>query len=92
MGERLYQYLVSGPLRTAIEDCLAHVGSMDNIHFRFITDRVFPDVPFEAFRDVQRSKFVRDMSPLARSILPHPGTLSVQDRDLLPFGKGQIAA
>jgi hypothetical protein len=73
VGERLHQYLITDPQRTAIENCLERVRTMENIHFRFITDcERFADVPFEALRDRVRDKFVRDMSPLARRIVLRP--------------------
>jgi hypothetical protein len=71
VGERLHQYLVSE--RRVIENCLNRVRKMDDIHFRFVTNNItFPDVPFEAIRDRNRAKYVRDMSPMARRILLSP--------------------
>jgi hypothetical protein len=82
VGERLHQYLITDPQRTAIENCLERVRTMENIHFRFITDcERFADVPFEALRDRVRDKFVRDMSPLARRIVlrPHQSTVAANE-------------
>ncbi|SEF13979.1 CHAT domain-containing protein [Burkholderia sp. WP9] len=82
VGEQLHQFLLSEPQRTAIDTCLQCVKSMDNMHFRIVTDSVeFPDVPFEALRDCVRRKFVRDMSPLARRILLRPSQATVAEDD-----------
>ncbi|MCK1481026.1 CHAT domain-containing protein [Bradyrhizobium sp. 197] len=79
VGERLHQYLVRE--RQVIENCLNRVRKMDDIHFRFVTSHItFPDVPFEAMRDPDRAKYIRDMSPMARRILLSPSELT--------FGEG----
>lgn len=74
VGERLHQQLISDPQRTALEECLTRVRSMDDIHFRFsLYDQMFPDVPFETFRDKVRKRFLRELSPVARRIMLQPG-------------------
>ncbi|PWC35112.1 CHAT domain-containing protein [Azospirillum sp. TSO22-1] len=86
VGDRLHDYLISDPQRKAIESCLKHVGSMDDIHFCFIMDRVgFLDVPYEAMHDRERDRFIRNMSPLARRILLHSS-------ESIVGGRGSAAA
>jgi len=80
IGERIHQYLLMEPQRTAIATCLKRVGKMDKVHFRFIADhKAFPDVPFEALRDRAKDRFIRSISPVARRILLDQSETLVSD-------------
>ena len=84
-GENLADELAysAEELRKGIAECLNHVGTWDNIHFRFslLTDspdvfHPFVHVPFELLYDTPKNDFIRYLAPVARRICLHVDLLT----------------
>ena len=73
VAEELYDS--AEQVRTAIEDCVAHVEDIKRVYFRFSllapdanTPHPYVHVPFELLYDAAKKDFIRALAPVARRI------------------------